>query len=207
MACTVDQPNVQDMSQVSECVICFDEITCGASNTVVTECGHKFHTNCLMKSVAFNGYGCPYCRTKMAEEPDSDDDSDEDYEEEEDNRNRTLRFIVDDDDEDGDDPRDLSLYRETFYEAKGNNFSDYALTSYRMLFQRANDLLLEEDTFDLSDAYLDDLSEKLEKRGINKNYIIRCVLSQHENFSKKLRIFEYRDHFDDLIDTLTEPLN
>ena len=204
MSCAVEQTNTQDMPMVSECPICFDEIKCGACNSVVTECGHKFHTNCLMKSVAFNGYGCPYCRTKMAEEPDSDDSDDEDFEEL-DNQPRSMRFIADDDEDE--DPRDCSYYRETFYEAKGNNFSDFALASYRMMFQRANEDVLEEDSFDISDAYLDEVSEKLEKRGIDKNYIMRCVLSQHPNFSRKLRIFEYGDALFDLMYTITEPLN
>jgi hypothetical protein len=39
-----------------------------------------------MKSVAHNGFGCPYCRTAMAEQPEQDDDdsfwADEDDEEE-----------------------------------------------------------------------------------------------------------------------------
>lgn len=46
-------------------------------NCVTTECGHCFHANCLMQSVAHNGFGCPYCRTAMAEVPE--DDSDDDY--------------------------------------------------------------------------------------------------------------------------------
>jgi hypothetical protein len=38
-----------------------------------------------MKNVAHNGFGCPYCRTAMAEEPeDSDDEEEEEEEEEED---------------------------------------------------------------------------------------------------------------------------
>lgn len=71
--------------QTTECPICMDEFN-GTKNIVVTECGHTFHTNCLMKSVAHNGFGCPYCRTKMAEEiednPEYEDDEyddDDDY--------------------------------------------------------------------------------------------------------------------------------
>jgi len=37
-----------------------------------------------MKSVAHNGFGCPYCRTAMAEEPEESDDEEEEEEEEED---------------------------------------------------------------------------------------------------------------------------
>ena len=67
----------------SECPICFDVIN--ATNQTITECGHAFHTNCLMKNVLHNGVGCPYCRTAMCEEPqsleedDDEEDDDEDY--------------------------------------------------------------------------------------------------------------------------------
>ena len=76
---------LEKMSSV-ECPICMDNIETAARNCVTTECGHCFHTNCLMTSVAHNGFGCPYCRTKMAEEVadeeseyDSDDESNEVY--------------------------------------------------------------------------------------------------------------------------------
>jgi len=58
----------------AECCICMDDI-CQDTNRVTTECNHTFHTSCLMKSISHNGFGCPYCRTKMAEEIDDDDDS------------------------------------------------------------------------------------------------------------------------------------
>jgi hypothetical protein len=62
-----------------ECPICMDTIE-GLCNRVVTECGHAFHCSCLMQNAAHNGFGCPYCRTKMAEEPEEDeDDEDDDY--------------------------------------------------------------------------------------------------------------------------------
>jgi len=70
-----------------DCPICMDCIESTSKNCVTTECGHCFHTNCLMKSVAHNGFGCPYCRTAMAEQPEEDDDdsfwADEDDEVEE----------------------------------------------------------------------------------------------------------------------------
>ena len=57
-----------------ECPICMDPIE-GDKNKVVTECGHCFHTNCLMTSVVHNGFGCPYCRTAMAQEPEDEEES------------------------------------------------------------------------------------------------------------------------------------
>jgi len=56
------------MSTQIDCPICMDCIEFNR-NCVTTECGHCFHASCLMTSVAHNGFGCPYCRTVMAEEP------------------------------------------------------------------------------------------------------------------------------------------
>ena len=64
-----------------ECPICMDDI-CGSVNCVTTECGHKYHTSCLMQSVAHNGFGCPYCRTVMATVPDDDNEEDDEDDEE-----------------------------------------------------------------------------------------------------------------------------
>ena len=63
---------------VVECPICMDPIEFN-KNCLTTDCGHCFHTSCLMTSVAHNGFGCPYCRTKMAEEV-ADEDSEYDDE-------------------------------------------------------------------------------------------------------------------------------
>jgi len=48
------------------------------NNCVTTECGHLFHSSCLMKSVSIIGFTCPYCRTIMAEKI-KDNDDDESY--------------------------------------------------------------------------------------------------------------------------------
>ena len=65
--------NYNNTSENVECPICMECIL-DTKNKVTTECGHCFHTNCLMTSVAHNGFGCPYCRTAMAEAVDDDDD-------------------------------------------------------------------------------------------------------------------------------------
>lgn len=69
------------MSAPIDCPICMDCIESTTKNCVTTECGHCFHTNCLMQSVAHNGFGCPYCRSVMAEVPDEDSEYDENEEE------------------------------------------------------------------------------------------------------------------------------
>lgn len=64
------------MSTQNDCPICMEIIELN-KNYVTTECGHCFHANCLMTSVAHNGFGCPYCRTAMAEVP-KEEETDED---------------------------------------------------------------------------------------------------------------------------------
>jgi len=81
-----------------DCPICMDPIE-GTKNCITTECGHAFHANCLMTSVAHNGFGCPYCRTAMAEVPEEEDDEDSEgeYEDDElidDDALRGLRFFM-----------------------------------------------------------------------------------------------------------------
>jgi hypothetical protein len=77
--------NQQVDTIVLECPICYDDID-EKKNCVTTECGHTFHCSCLMKNSAVNGFGCPMCRSVMAEEPADDEDDEEDsyYEYEED---------------------------------------------------------------------------------------------------------------------------
>ena len=84
-----------------DCPICMEQIE-GTRNVVTTECGHCFHARCLMTSVAHNGFGCPYCRTIMADQPEEeastiyegeDDEDVEDFEDDEDAL-RGLRFFM-----------------------------------------------------------------------------------------------------------------
>lgn len=51
---------------LNDCPICMDTFE-GASNKVVTECGHAFHCSCLMQNISYNGFKCPYCRVIMAD--------------------------------------------------------------------------------------------------------------------------------------------
>ncbi len=48
------------------CTICNDEIETTTRNYTITECGHKFHTICLMKNVQTNGTVCPSCSVTTA---------------------------------------------------------------------------------------------------------------------------------------------
>jgi uncharacterized protein YbaR (Trm112 family) len=59
-----------------ECPICMDEIVENI-NCVITECGHSFHTKCLLTNVSRNGFGCPYCRNELAVNPRNNDEDDD----------------------------------------------------------------------------------------------------------------------------------
>jgi hypothetical protein len=87
-----------------ECPICYDEIT-NKSNKTITECGHCFHSSCLIKHAILTKTGCPLCRQQLADIPDADSsDSDSsdydssDYEEdssdEEDEDERPVTAMV-----------------------------------------------------------------------------------------------------------------
>ena len=104
-------------STLKECPICMDDI-CLNVNCVTTECGHQFHTSCLMQNVAHNGFGCPYCRNKMADELEEEEDSD--YESE---------FDEEDEDEEDEDEEEEE-------EPVGDN--EMALHGMRQLFRRVN---------------------------------------------------------------------
>ena len=68
------------VQETIECPICMDPID-GNKNSVVTECGHKFHCSCLMKNSCHNGFDCPMCRSAMVEEMEQDDDVEDEEDE------------------------------------------------------------------------------------------------------------------------------
>ena len=70
-----------------ECPICMDCITANI-NCVTTECGHNFHASCLLQNVAHNGYGCPCCRGKLADEQEDEDEEDDEEDEDDFNEER-----------------------------------------------------------------------------------------------------------------------
>jgi hypothetical protein len=88
-------------------------------NKIITECGHVFHTSCLMKNASHNGFGCPYCRTKMADEPEADEDEEDGYYEDDEEE---YEYVPD--------------------------YNNYVLSGARWLFQRAEGEELDDDIND-----------------------------------------------------------
>jgi hypothetical protein len=70
-----------NVAETIECPICMDPID-GNKNSVVTECGHKFHCSCLMKNSCHNGFDCPMCRSAMVEDMEDDEEEEEEDHEE-----------------------------------------------------------------------------------------------------------------------------
>jgi len=142
--------------EIIECPICMDQIE-GEKNKVTTECGHCFHTSCLMKNVAHNGFGCPYCRDAMAEEP-ADNNSDEEYDE----------FSIDEEEE-------------------GPDYNDNVLRGARWLFQRAEGEELDDDEDSVLDEEEDDdeqvdkpsveyIVQKLIQRRVTMADVVKSIL-------------------------------
>jgi hypothetical protein len=163
-------------NSVCECPICMEDVFSG-KNCVVTECGHSFHTSCLMTNVAHNGFSCPYCRTEMAEEQ------------------------ADSDDEDGeDDDEDWVAGMPRAYVA--GRREDYALRGMRWLFQQADgdneDADNEDEQDDNPDEVLeadDDeeaantpkpslryLTQKLTQQGVTMEMLVKTLLMEHEEY-------------------------
>ena len=164
-----------------DCPICMECIL-DTKNRVTTECGHCFHTNCLMTSVAHNGFGCPYCRTAMAEEIKEDDDEDEDE-----------WGSVDSDEEDND--RALRGFRFMVNRLAGqpNELEDEVEEDEDEEEEAAAANEAEED--DVVKPSPDYITQKLVEQGVSMSQLVKVMLSAHEEYANE-------DSFDRIDDEL-----
>ena len=168
-----------------ECSICMENIHSFTNNCVTTECGHSFHTNCLMKNVAHNGFGCPYCRTKMAEELD-DSSSEESFRDD---------YNSSSDDDDGS------------YNIEGvdDEDEDNLLRGFRLFFNNVNGELFDEDDEKEEDIYQDCIDcEQIKNLNIipSMKYIADKLIECNIEYQDCLKlicadIFYDYDHNDD----------
>lgn len=168
------------MSQ--ECPICMEPIEDGCNKTV-TQCGHLFHSSCIFQNMAaHNGFGCPYCRTTLAEEIESDDDDESEYEY-------------------SDDEVELDEERE-----------DYILTSFRMFHRLINNEEGNEDeedneyiehvTAEVENATAEErekenkvkfISEFVSNRGLTYNDLVKYIISLDDSrYESETNIVEAR---------------
>ena len=160
---------------VNECPICMDPIETTTRNCVSTECGHCFHTNCLMTSVAHNGFGCPYCRTKMAEEvaeenSDYDDESEsEEYEQYDDDVLRGFRLFnnnINGEEHDQDDLEEENLDAEEDVEEEA---------------------VAEEESTPPPVSYV---AQKLVEQGVTMEQLLKAVLCSCQDYERDYEDFE-----------------
>jgi hypothetical protein len=148
----------------------------GTKNIIVTECGHRFHCNCLMQNAAHNGFGCPYCRTVMAEEP-----------------------VEDDEDED-----DVSLfdYEDTPELLTDNELTSFRMFNQllegEVVEQEPEDEPEEEPEDDELEEELPDaqyMAQKLNEKGITYEDLIKCLLwGEHSDLGTRYEKYERRSN-------------
>ena len=161
---------------VNECPICMDPIET-TRNCTTTECGHCFHTKCLMTSVAHNGFGCPYCRTRMAEEvadEESEYDDDDEIETElyDDDVLRGFRFFNNNINHEEHDEEDVE--EETFVNEESESESE----------SEAGD---EDDAAPPPVSYV---AQKLTEQGITVENLLKAILCSCHNYERDFEDFE-----------------
>jgi thiol-disulfide isomerase/thioredoxin len=132
-------------------------------NFVSTECGHCFHASCLMTNVARNGFGCPYCRTTMAEEVEEDEETIED-----DMSNDLGEELFD----------DYSLRGLRFFM---NNVNGEEHDREDVLEEEEDEeIVVEENVVPLPSAAF--VTQKLVERGVTMEDLVKALLTSHEEF-------------------------
>ena len=170
--------NYNNTSENVECPICMECIL-DTKNKVTTECGHCFHTNCLMTSVAHNGFGCPYCRTAMAEAVD--DDSDDGFDDSD--------WAITNPEEEDDD-RALRGFRFMFNGLSGEpNDPEDNLEEDEDDEEEAAD----DDEDDVDTPSPDYITQKLVEQGVTMSHLVKVMLSAHEEYANE----ESFDRIDD----------
>lgn len=159
------------MSAQIDCPICMDCIETN-KNCVTTECGHSFHASCLMQNVAHNGFGCPYCRTALADEPEEEPEEDD------------VEWSDDEEEEE-----EIEMY------------DDDALRGFRFFFNNLvgeshdEEDIVEENEFELAMAETDEenssapsisfVAQKLQEQGITYDKLIHMICNMdHDEFSE-----------------------
>lgn len=167
------------MSAQIECPICIELIDC-SKNCVTTECGHCFHTNCLMKNVAHNGFDCPYCRIAMAveiQEEESSEYDEDDYEEEifDDYALRGLRFFF-------------------------NNLDGVEHCTEDIKDEEDEELMEEAEEEEIIRPSSSFITQKLIEQGVTMEQLVKVLLLDHDEYEKDQEEFVRSD--DDLFGKL-----
>jgi len=163
-----------------ECPICMDDIDLN-KNCIATECGHRFHASCLMKSVAHNGFGCPYCRTVMAEEPEDEETIYSEITNEEgtfdDYSLRGFRFFFNNLNGEQHDAEDIKEENEDNEEGE-----DEEVVNNR--------------------PSVEEITQGLREKGITMECLVKCALLEHSEYDR--REVEFNRLADDIFDKICQ---
>lgn len=162
-----------------DCPICMEVIEL-SKNCVTTECGHCFHANCLMTSVAHNGFGCPYCRTAMAQEIKKNEDDDESEYEEEDVEEDTEQY----------DDYILRGFRFFCNNIEGNVNHDDDIVDENEWNEAVEQRRIEENT---NNPPVEFISQKLLDQGVTIDQLVKILLRDHDEYDRHDEEFERLD--------------
>ena len=162
-----------DCVAIIDCPICFDDIN-PTKNCIITECGHKFHASCLLRSVAHENFDCPCCRFELTERPEESDDG---FDEEN----------YDDDDEISDEI--MQSMRWMFQRAEGEELEDEEL---------------EEDEEQAPDVPVSYISENLTSMNYSFEDMIKIILNDFLDSDQDERSINILNTIDGLVDRYEE---
>ena len=152
----------------NECPICMEVIDL-CKNCVNTECGHLFHSSCLMKSVSINGFGCPYCRTIMAEK--TKDKNDDEWSD-------TSSYV------DGlFDDYALRGFRFLFNNLNGDIHEQHDITEEDEDNEEENNEEEDNEEENVNLPSISLITEKLIEKGITMEHLVRTYLIDEEDFN------------------------
>jgi hypothetical protein len=137
-----------------------------------------------MKSVAHNGFGCPYCRTAMAEQPEEDDDDDSFWADED-----------EDDDEEVFDDYALRGFRFFFNNLNGQPHDETDLAEEDKADESISDEEVDNNNNNIPSTEI--VAQKLREEGVTFEQLVKmiCALDHHgydqheeeaEEFEEKL---------------------
>jgi hypothetical protein len=159
-------------------------------NFIVTECGHRFHCNCLMQNAAHNGFGCPYCRTVMAEEPINEEDDDEDD------------YTIGDYSPEVLTDNELTSFR-MFHQRLEGDLEEDNLEEDNLEEDNLEEDNLEEDNLEdeeeeeeqQEDPDAQYMAQKLNEKGITYEDLVKCLLwAEHSDLGSRYENYERRSN-------------
>jgi len=174
-----------------ECPICMNCID--ATNCTTTECGHRFHSSCLIKNIAHNGFCCPNCRTAMAEPVRKsyiDDDSDDDYED-------------DDDSEGAFDDRIMRGFRMFFDNAHGQ---EHDAADIREEIQEQEQARQDEEDDNIIVPSIEYITNKL-CSNITYSDLVTALMSQHIGYEGQAETYQLDNRIYGLIRSIIARYN